>query len=42
MASALIGKRIEACDPVKFFFDFREATLKNNMYDFFKNAKKGK
>ena len=42
MASGLIGKRIEACDPVKFFFDFREATLKNNMYDFFKNAKKGK
>lgn len=42
MASGLIGKRIEACDPIKFFFDFREATLKNNMYDFFKNAKKGK
>ena len=42
MASGLIGKRIEACDPVKFFFDFREATLKNNMYDFFKNANKGK
>ena len=42
MASGLIGKRIEACDPVKFFFDFREATLKNNMYDFFKNGKKGK
>ena len=42
MASGLIGKRMEACDPVKFFFDFREATLKNNMYDFFKNANKGK
>ena len=42
MIEGLIGKRIEACDPVKFFFDFREATLKNNMYDFFKNANKGK
>lgn len=38
MASGLIGKRMEACDPVKFFFDFREATLQNNMYTFFKNA----
>ena len=41
LANGLISKRAEACDPIKFFFDFREATLQNNMYDFFKNAKKG-
>ena len=38
MAGALIGKRIEAFDPVQFFFDFRAATLQNDMYTFFKNA----
>lgn len=42
MAGALIGKRIEAFDPVKFFFDFRAATLQNDMYTFFKNANNGK
>lgn len=42
MASELIGKRVAAFDPVKFFFDFREATLQNNMYTYFKNANNGK
>jgi hypothetical protein len=42
MAGALVGKRIAAFDPVQFFFDFREATLQNNMYTFFKNANNGK
>ena len=42
MASDLIGKRIQAFDPVKFFFDFRAATLQNDMYAFFKNANNGR
>ena len=42
MAGALIGKRIEAFDPVQFFFDFRAATLQNDMYTFFKNANNGR
>jgi hypothetical protein len=42
MASELIGKRKAACDPIKFFFDFRAATLQNDMYTFFKNANNGR